>query len=582
MRRALKYLGSYKRRMITGYAVKVLGTVAELFLPWIMKRIIDEVVPEVRENGNYTMFIVWGIAMFACAVLALVFNVYANRRAAWTSKEAIRKLRYDLFKKIMTLSGRKTDEIGIPSLISRLTSDSYNIHTFFNIMQRMGIRAPLIIIGGLVLSSTLDGVLTLTLIATLPFVFLIVFIISRRGVPLYAKVQNSVDDMVRVMREDVSGIRVIKALSKEDYERDRFRAANEETVRNELKASGVMAASGPFIGLCLNMGLVLVILVGANRVYTGATLPGTIIAFLNYFTMILNAVIAVNRIFVNFSKASASSKRIFAVMDTENDLPVIKAENTEIKEDTPVIEFKNVWFAYGNDDRTDDDKYVLKNISFKVLSGESLGIIGATGSGKTTIINLLMRFYDVTKGNIYIYGRDIRSYELCELRRLFGVAFQNDVIFADTILENIRFGRELSEKEAELAAKTAASYDFIMEKDGEFEHEAAIRGADFSGGQKQRLLITRAVAGNPNILVLDDSSSALDYKTDAFVRNSISKNYKDTTRVLIAQRVSSVMKMTNILVLDDGEIIGMGSHEKLINECEVYKEIAASQLGSIA
>lgn len=580
MKRAFKYLFVQKKKMFFGYLSKIIGTITELFIPWIMAKILDEVVPAYKEGGSPLPLIGWGVLMVFCAVSARYMNVFANQRAAWVSMDAMKRLRYDLFEKIMTLSGKRTDEFGIPSLISRLTSDSYNIHTCFNIFQRMGVRALFILCGGLILASTLDTVMTLALLVTIPFVFLIVLFISTRGIPLYAKVQESVDQMVRVMREDVSGIRVIKALSKEDYERNRFEKANSETVANDLHASGVMAASGPFISLCLNLGLVLVVIVGAYRVNSGEALPGTIVAFLSYFMMILNAVIAVTRIFVNFSKGSASAKRIWCVMDAEEDLKVEEFDSVT-KDYVPKIEFKNVWFAYGDVNDASEDKYVLRNISFRLEKGDSLGIIGATGSGKTTVLNLLMRYYDCQKGEILIDGRNIKTYPLEELRRKFGTAFQNNIIFADTVEENIRFGRDISHEEVEKAAKSASAIDFILGKDGGFEHEAAIKGADFSGGQKQRLFISRALAGKPDILVLDDSSSALDYKTDADVRNAIQESYGDSTLVSVAQRISSVMKMDKILVLDDGEIIGSGTHEELMNSCDVYKEIASTQLGSL-
>ncbi len=580
MKRSFKYLFENKTAIIIGYVIKISGTVVGLFIPRIMSVLIDEVVPRLRETGDWSEFIRNSLFMAFCAVFDRAFNIIANRRAAKYSMLAIRHLRYDLYSKILVLSGKKTDEFGIPSLVSRLTSDSYNIHTFFNIMQRMGVRSTLIVLGGLIMAATLDPVLTLTLVATLPFVFGVVFYISRRGIPLYAKVQTSVDRMVRIMREDVSGIRVIKALSKEEYERERFEEANSATVTDELKASGVMAISGPVIGFFLNMGLVFVIVVGAYRVNAGAVKAGTIVAFLTYFTMILNSLIAVNRIFINYSKASASAKRIFAVMDSENDLKVEKTE-FKVSGEHPKIEFRHVWFTYG--DLTEDiqEKYVLKDVSFMLEKGESLGIIGATGSGKTTMISLLMRYYDVTKGEILIDGRNIKTIPLEELRRMFGVAFQNNIIFADTIEENIKFGRQLSDKDTEIAAKAACALDFILGKEDGFKHEAAIKGADFSGGQKQRLFVARALAGHPEILVLDDSSSALDYKTDAELRENIRKSYGDCTLISVAQRISSVMKMSKILVIEDGAVIGTGTHEELMAGNKVYEEIAATQLGSL-
>lgn len=583
MKRILSYLKIYQWQMLFGFIVKVAAAVAELFMPWILAHILDDIIPEVKQTEQIAPLVYWGFLMFLLALCARMFNVFANRKAAEVSKNAIERLRYDLFQKIMTLSGRQTDDIGIPSLISRMTSDSYNVHHAINMMQRMGVRAPMIIVGGLFITVALEPVLTLVLAATLPFIAFIVFFISQKGIPLYGKVQQAADVMIRTVREDVAGIRVIKALSKAEYEKKRFKAANEAVAERELAASGVMAASGPLLNLCLNLGLTAVIAVGAFRVNAGMSEPGKIVAFLTYFTMILNAVISINRIFVVMSKATASAVRMNAILSAENDLPAdvswdIKEAGQPDVENQAMpakVEFRDVSFGY----KAGEDKYCLRHISFTLYAGETLGIIGATGSGKTTIFNLLMRFYDVNEGEIRIDGKNIKNYELHEMREKFGVAFQNDVLFADTIEENIRFGRKLPKERLEAAAKQAKAFEFIMEKDGGFSHMAAIKGANFSGGQKQRLLVARALAGKPELLLLDDASSALDYKTDAYIRKQIREQYAGTTMITIAQRISSVMHCTKILVLEDGEMIGLGSHEDLLKQCEVYREIAESQLG---
>ncbi len=572
MKLILKYLRPYYGRMLFGLLVKIAGTVAELFMPWILAYILDVVIPEVKISGHMYDVLFWGGMMLLMAVLARSFNVYANRKAAEVSKNTIYILRNDLFQKILHLSGKQTDKVGIPSLISRMTTDTYNIHHAINMMQRMGVRAPMIIIGGLFITATLDPVLTLVLAGTLPFVVAVVVVISKKGIPLYGKVQQAIDVMVRTLREDVAGIRVIKALSKKEYEKKRFEKANEEVSEKELTASGVMAASGPLLNFCLNMGLTMVVIVGAYRVNAGLTQAGKIVAFLTYFTMILNAVIAINRIFVMFSKATASSERIGMVLEAEDDLAV------EVFRGFPEqtrLEFRNVSFSY----QGEQDKLCLEHVSFKLKPGENLGIIGATGSGKTTLLNLLMRFYDVTEGEILVDGRNIKTYPLQELRRKFGVAFQNDVVFHDTVRENISFGRELGEDQIITAAKQAKAYEFIMEKEGGLEHVAAIKGADFSGGQKQRLLVARALAGDTEFLLLDDASSALDYKTDAYIRKQIREQKKETTTISIAQRISSVMQSDLILVLDDGNVIGKGTHEELLLNCETYREIYKSQMG---
>ena len=572
MKLIMKYLKPYYGRMLFGLLVKICGTVAELFMPWILAHILDIVIPEAKLSGSMSSMIFWSFMMLLMAVLARTFNVFANRKAAEVSKNTIFVLRNDLFQKILHLSGKQTDKVGIPSLISRMTTDTYNIHHAINMMQRMGVRAPMIILGGLVITATLDPVLTLVLAGTMPFIVAVIVVISKKGIPLYGKVQQAIDVMVRTLREDVAGIRVIKALSKKEYEKRRFEKANIEVSDKELLASGVMAASSPLINFFLNMGLTLVVIVGAYRVDAGLTQAGKIVAFLTYFTMISNAVIAINRIFVMFSKALASSERVGLVLDAEDNLQIEKLLGSANKYR---LEFKNVSFSY----QDDMDKLCLENVNFALKPGENLGIIGATGSGKTTLLNLLMRFYDVTEGEIYIDGKHIKSYPLQELRQKFGVAFQNDVVFHDTVRENISFGRDLTEDKITEAAKQAKAFDFIMEKEGGFDHVAAIKGADFSGGQKQRMLVARALAGENEFLLLDDASSALDYKTDAFIRKQIREQKQGVTTITVAQRISSVMQSDLILVLDDGAVIGQGTHEELMASCETYREIYKSQMG---
>ena len=428
--------------------------------------------------------------------------------------------------------------------------------------QRMGVRAPIILIGGIIITSTLEPVLTLALVAVIPFLIILVISISKKGIPLYSKVQDAIDKMVMVLRENIA-----------EYEKGRFEDINGEVVKRELKAAGTMAASGPIMNLMLNLGLTLVVVIGAYRVNSGASEPGKIVAFLSYFTMILNAILMVNRIFLVMTKATASAERISKVLECGDDMPVHKlSEQLEGKGEEAEyhIEFKNVSFGY-NKGR---DK-CLENITFALKRGEMLGIIGPTGCGKTTIINLLMRYYDADEGEILINGRDIKTIPFEELRGMFGVVFQNDTVFADTIRENIDFGRGLSQEKIDGAVEDACAASFITD----YDFQVAIKGANLSGGQKQRLLISRALAGGSDILVFDDSSSALDYKTDASLRAAIRKNHRNSTIITVAQRISSIMSMEHIIVMEEGRMLGYGNHEELLESCPVYKEIFESQMG---
>ena len=581
MKTILYYLKPYRFRMLRGFLVKILGTFADLGLPWVLAYILDDVVP----LGRISLVLWWGVVMFFLAVAARLLNIRANRMASKVARDTIEEVRHDLFHKIMYLSGNQTDRIGIPSLISRLTADSYNVHPMIGRVQRIGVRAPIILMGGILITFTLVPVLTLVLIATLPLLSVLVYRVSKKGIPLYTKVSQSVDGVVRIMRENINGIRVVKALSKTDYEYGRFKEQNGELAEHEFKAGITMALSGPMMNLILNLGLTAIVVVGAYRVNAGASMPGRIVAFLSYFTMILHAMMAITRVFVDISKAAASANRIGLVLSEGDELLVRAREADKLSgedatEIPPRIEFLNVSFGY-HAASGGEDKLCLKNLNFRIMPGESLGILGATGSGKSTVINLLMRFYDVNSGSVRVDGRDVREYTPKELREKFAVVFQNDTVFHDSIMENICFGREIGEEEVMAAAKDACAYDFIMEKEDGFLSEAAIGGANLSGGQKQRLLITRALAGKPEILVLDDSSSALDYKTDAKLRRAIRKHYAGTNIVMVAQRVSSLMGLDHILVLEDGEAIGYGRHEELLKDCEVYREIYEVQMGSM-
>lgn len=572
MDRVFRYLKPYYGQMTLGLIIKIAGTFADLGLPWVLAYILDDIIP----YGKVSYILFWGGIMVLLSIAARVLNIIANRMAAKVARNSVQAIRHDTFERITNLSGSQVDKLTVPTLISRMTTDTYNVHHVIGMMQRLGVRAPIILVGGIVLTATLDLVLTLILVAILPLLGLLVYLISKRGIPMYTKVQASVDKMVQTIRENITGIRVIKALSKTEYEKQRFRRVNDDVIGNEIKAASIMALSSPIMNLLLNTGLAIVVIVGAFRVNSGVTQPGKIVAFLSYFTMILNAMMSVTRLFINYSKASASAKRLKEVLDTEEDLIVTPVEVSKEQEQKHLA-FDQVSFSYEDD----EEKLSLKNITFELKKGESLGIIGATGSGKTTLIQLLMRFYDVTKGQIIIEGKDIKSIPLKELRKKFGVAFQNDIIFADSIYENISFGRNLSMDQVVEASKDACAYDFIMGKDNGFSYEAAIKGGNLSGGQKQRLYISRALADHPKFLILDDSSSALDYKTDAMLRQAIRDNYQDTTIILIAQRISSIMQSDHILVLDDGEMLGYGTHEELLESCEVYHEIYESQMGSM-
>lgn len=570
MKRILRYLKPNLSRMSIGILIKFAGAVMDLLLPWILAYMLDHVVP----SKNTGRVFAWGGLMVFCSVAALLSNIIANRIASRVSRDTTRVIRHDLFAKISSLSCRQMDEFTIPSLESRLTSDTYNIHLMIGMMQRMGVRAPILLVGGILITLTLDPVLTLVLLSVLPFVGAVAIAISKKGIPLYTKLQRAADKMVRKARENFAGIRVIKALSKTEYEKERFAQTNADVVAKEKKAGITMGISNPLMNLLLNFGLTLVILAGAFRANEGLTQPGSIIAFLSYFTLILNALLSINRIFVVCSKGSASARRITEVLDAPQDL-TLGSRDPAGTADGVHISFEDVSFSYTPGAARPN----LSHISFQVQRGETLGIIGATGCGKSTIIQLLLRFYDPDSGEIRIGGDKVQGIPPEELYAKFGIAFQNDVLFANSIEENIAFGRSLEKEQIRRAAESAQARMFIDELEEGYGHQLTAKGTNLSGGQKQRLLIARALASKPEILILDDSSSALDYKTDAGLRQNLALHYQDTTTIMVAQRISSIMGADHIMVLDNGQIIGYGTHEELIKSCPAYREIGQSQMG---
>ena len=566
MKRLMKYIGPYMGLIVLAMFIKLLGAGLELMIPYLMEIILDDKVPA----GEKNMIFVYGAGMLLCALGCLAANVIANRMSAKSAGRITLSIRHDLFEKLENLSARQMDKLTVPSAESRLTSDTYNINQLLARMQRLGIRAPILLIGGIAMTLSLDAGLALILIGMLPIIAVVVYLVTKYSVPLYTQQQTVLDKVVRTVQENITGIRVIKALSKTEYEKGRFNEVNTELSEIDQKAGRVTSVTNPTSTLVLNLGLTMVILVGAYRVNNGSTEGGVIVAFLQYFTMILNAMMGVTRIFVMWSKGEASAKRVADVLAEPEDLTVLPQE--EAAEHAPHIEFKDVTFSYTGVGTN------LEDLSFTLEHGQTLGILGATGSGKSTLLNLLLRLYDPDKGQVLIDGRDVRTIPYDELRQKFGVVFQNDFVAEGTIGENIRFFREVSDEAVARAAEDAQA-EFIAHKEGGMDAEVVVRGNNLSGGQKQRLLIARALAADPEILILDDASSALDYRTDANLRQSLREKHRNTTTVVVAQRISSLRHADLILVLSDGKVIGQGKHDELLVNCEEYRIIAQAQMG---
>lgn len=566
MKQVLGYLSPYKGRVFAGLMVKSFATVMELFLPFILAYVIDEVVP----LGNYGRVIWFGFIMLVSSVLAYIGNIIANRMAARVSSWAIEELRNDSYEKIMYFTNRKVDELTIPSLISRMTSDTYHVYRMFNVVQRIGIRAPIILLGSIGMMLFIDAYLAMVLVLLLPVITLVVVFISKKGIPFYDSLQQKLDILVRVVRENISGIRIIKALAKEPSEKEKFEFINEEVSKKERLAGYVVSTLNPSMNLLLNLGLIIILYIGAQRVQVNLSSTGSIIAFMSYFTLILNSFLALNRIFLLISRANASALRIVDILNTQDHIEISHTEKADV---SPFIEFRDVSFSYNQ-----NESHQLENLNFKIEKNSIFGIIGSTGSGKTTIAQLLLRFYDVSCGTILIEGKDIKSYELKELRSKFGVVLQNDRLFSSSVEDNIKFGRDVEFESIQEAADLAQAKGFIEQLSKQYDERVLRGGANFSGGQRQRMLIARALADRPEILIFDDASSALDYKTDAQFRTSLRKTRLSTT-ILIAQRISTVMSADQILVLEEGRMVGLGTHEELSKNNALYKELIQLQLG---
>lgn len=566
-----KYLFPYQLRLIAEIVIKFLGTIMELLLPWILAYILDHVIP----RKSLSQIFIWGGVMLICSALGLWGNIIANRLASRLAKDATQNIRDDLFQKVTYLDTAQIETVGIPSLVARTTTDTYNIHFTLGVMLRMGIRAPILLLGGILITLTLDPILTLVMVATLPFTFVVVRYISNRGVPLFTKLQTTIDQLVLTVRENVTGARVIKAFSKEHYEEERFSKINRSLVAAETKANVTMAASPPLIDLFLNLGLTLVVLVSAFRVNDNLTQPGVIVAFLSYFTIILNAMLSITRIFVLFSRGLASAGRISDILEQEPSLkPEPEEQSAPPTEKEQHLVFDDVSFSYPNSTAP-----AIQHISFTLAKGETLGIIGATGSGKSTIARLILRLYDRTSGKIFLNGQDIKRFSLSELHKGMSAVLQKDLLFADTIRENILFGRAFSETELQQAIEDAQAKEFIDTLQDGLDYPLEAKGSNLSGGQKQRILLARALIGNPQLLLLDDSSSALDYKTDARLRRALTTHFNQTTKILIAQRISSVQHADKILVLENGQMNGYGTHAELLTTNKTYQAIYQGQTG---
>ena len=560
---AKKYLGDFKKELIVGPAAKLTEAIFELIVPLIMADIID-----VGINGGAGKPYIYrmGGIMILMGALGLCCALVCQYLASRASQGVGTVVRNDLFRHIGSLSHAELDRFGTPSLITRVTNDVNQVQSAVAMLIRLVVRAPFLVIGAAVMAMTIDLKLSLVFLAVMPLVAAVLYFIMFRSVPLYRVIQKKLDKISLITRESLSGARVIRAFSGEAAEEKRFREANDDFADTSMRVGRLSALLNPLTYAIMNLAIAAIVWFGGFRVDSGALTQGQVIAFVNYMTQISLALVVVANLVVLFTKAAASSARINEVFETE---PSIKdGAGAAVSAKAPVIEFKDVSFSY-----SEGGDNALENITFSVQKGETVGIIGGTGSGKSTLVSLIPRFYDAENGCVIINGADVKSYGLKELRQKIGFVPQKAMLFSGTIAENLRWGNEnASDEQLQKAAETAQAKEFIDKMPDGFNTHINQGGRNLSGGQKQRLTIARALTGSPEILILDDRASALDFATDAALRKAIAKDTQNMTVLIVSQRATSIRHADKIIVLDDGEAAGIGTHAELLESCPVSQE----------
>ena len=572
MTKLLKYIkGNAIIYVILAPLMMFIEVIMDLNQPKLMSDIIDIGVA----NGDINYILNVGFKMIIVAFLGILGGMLCGFFSTLASMSMGKNMRQGLFNKIQSLSFSEIDQFKTSSLITRLTNDVTQVQNMVMMALRGMVRSPLICLGGIIMSLSISVKLSFIFLIVIPLIILSVIIITAKATPFFTTMQKKIDNVNLVMRENLLGVRVIKAFAIEDKVKERFSYANDELMSSSIKAQSVTILLWPVVTLIMNLSVVAILWFGGNYVNEGSLEMGKIMAFINYLIQIMSSLNMLVMTIINISRAKVSASRINEVLDVESS---IKDKEGAKKISKFNIEFKDVYFKYNK-----DGDYVLKGISFKAEEGEKIGIIGATGSGKSTLISLIPRLYDTSSGTVIIGDEDVRNLKIDELRSLIGVVLQETILFSGSIEENLKFGKEDATEEMLISSvKDAQAFEFINANNEGFNRDVGQRGKNLSGGQKQRVSIARTLIKNPKILILDDSSSALDMETEAKLQKSIKRRMKDSTIFLIAQRISAVMDSDKIIVLDNGEIVAIGKHDELIKECEIYRSISISQLGEEA
>lgn len=567
MKRLFPFLKPYRLQLTIGPFFKLSEAVLEILTPTLMALLIDNGI----NAHNWDYIIRMGIIMFVIATCGVGFAYICQYSASIASQGFGTDVRNAMFKKINSLSFSQLDKFGTPSLINRVTGDVNQLQSAVAMLIRLVIRAPFLCIGGLVMAMAIDLKLSIIFMVVIPLFILVLFLVMFKAVPLYKSVQHKLDKLTLVLRENLSGVRVIRAFAGVKREKERFNNKNTDYADTAIRVGKIAALTNPATTIIMNIAAIAVIYFGGIRVNTGHLSQGQVIAFINYITQILNAMIVVANLVVLYTKAYASALRVSEVLAVDPDIKY-GGETVSPKSDN-AVEFKNVSFTYKG-----SKVPAVDNINLNIKTGETLGIIGGTGSGKTTLVSLIPRFYDVTEGEIFINGVNVRNYDEKTLHDEIAIVQQRAALFSGTIADNMRMAKkDATDAQMRKAAQVAQATEFIDRLENGFETYVSQGGNNLSGGQKQRLTIARALIKNSPILILDDSASALDYATDANLRRAVKENTDSNTVIIVSQRVNSVKNADRIVVMDDGEIVGIGTHKELFENCEIYKEICFSQ-----
>lgn len=571
MFRLAKYLKYFRKEVMIGPFFKLLEAVFELIVPLVMASIIDVGI----RNGDKEYVLQRGGLILLLGLVGLIFALICQYSAARASQGVGTMLRNDLFTHINSLSHGELDELGTNKLITILTNDINQIQLAVAMLIRLVVRAPFLIIGATIMAIILDLKLSIIFLIVAPLVSFVIFLVMKKSIPFYRIRQKALDKVSQVTRENLSGARVIRAFSKQEKEEERFLQVNDEVAQIAIRVGKISAILNPATFTILNIAIIAIIWFGGWRVNTGSLSQGQVIAFINYMTQISLTLVVVANLVIIFTKAGASASRINQIFDIKSSLKegTKEAGNNSTMKEVPLISLQNVSFAYPG-----TEEYSLEDINVDIKKGETIGIIGGTGSGKSTLVNLLPRFYEVTKGEILFNGIPIKDFTFSSLREQFGIVPQKTVLFYGSILDNMRWAKEnASVEDIRKAIETAQAKEFVEQLPNQYETMIMQGGKNLSGGQRQRLAVARALVGNPRILILDDSASALDYATDAKLRKSLKEDLINMTVIMVSQRSNTIKHADKIIVMEEGKIAGIGRHSELIETCEIYKEICLSQ-----